>query len=143
MIVESDVLVRPDTLQGLIDGAAARPDCALAAAITVDESGAVNYPYEKQACSEPVATKHHLSFCCTLMTNAFLQQADFDALDSSKSWFDVPISRMGRSNGFSNYLFGNLRVLHQPHSSRPWKQLKYTHPLKYYLYKWFKGRDKI
>ena len=45
VIVESDVEVRPDTLQGLYDGAAARPDCAIAASVTVDAEGTINYPY--------------------------------------------------------------------------------------------------
>ena len=46
LIVESDVVVRPDTLQALADGAAERPDCGIAAAVTVDDNGAINYPYE-------------------------------------------------------------------------------------------------
>lgn len=45
LIVESDVVVRKDTLQGLFDGASERPDCAIAAAVTVDEAGVINYPY--------------------------------------------------------------------------------------------------
>jgi len=36
-----------------------------------------------------------------------------------------------------------LTVWHRPHSSRPWKQLKYTNPLKYYWLKFTKGLDKI
>ena len=34
-------------------------------------------------------------------------------------------------------------VLHKPHSSRPWKQLKYTNPLLYYWRKLTQHRDKI
>ena len=45
LIVESDVVVRKDTLQELYDGAAARTGCAIAAAVTVDENGVINYPY--------------------------------------------------------------------------------------------------
>ena len=56
LIVESDVIVREDTLQGLFDGALAHPDCGIAASVTVDEQGTVNYPYlyasdyAKEAC---------------------------------------------------------------------------------------------
>lgn len=45
LIVESDVVVKKNTLQDLFDGALARPDCAIAAAVTTDESGEINYPY--------------------------------------------------------------------------------------------------
>ena len=45
LIVESDVTVKRDTLQGLADGALAREDCGIAAAVTVDEAERVNYPY--------------------------------------------------------------------------------------------------
>jgi hypothetical protein len=34
-------------------------------------------------------------------------------------------------------------VIHKPHSSRPWKLLKYSNPLSYYLQKLLKRRDKI
>jgi hypothetical protein len=34
-------------------------------------------------------------------------------------------------------------VTHRPHASRPWKQLKYKNPLKYYWLKLTKGLDKI
>ena len=37
-IVESDVTVRPDTLQGLYDGATERTDCGIAASVTVEIS---------------------------------------------------------------------------------------------------------
>jgi len=45
--------------------------------------------------------------------------------------------------GFKNYLMTSLPVLHIPHSSRPWKHLKYTNPLKYYWKKLTEKRDKI
>ena len=45
LIVESDVVVKKNTLQELYDGAAARSGCAIAAAVTVDENGVINYPY--------------------------------------------------------------------------------------------------
>ena len=37
LIVESDVIVKKHTLQSLFDGAQARKDCGIAAAVTVDE----------------------------------------------------------------------------------------------------------
>ncbi|MCF0236836.1 MAG: glycosyltransferase family 2 protein [Bacteroidaceae bacterium] len=145
LIVESDVTIQPDTLQRLYDAALQRPDCGLAAAVTVDEQGAINYPYlyAKGWDGREVDCAKHLSFCCTLLTPALLQRVDFGALDDSKNWFDVTISHLSREAGLRNWLFCNLPVLHRPHASRPWKQLKYTNPLKYYWLKWTKGFDKI
>lgn len=37
IIVESDVVVKKNTLQALFNGAAERADCGIAAAVTVDE----------------------------------------------------------------------------------------------------------
>lgn len=45
VIVESDVVVKKNTLQALFNGAAERADCGIAAAVTVDEKGEINYPY--------------------------------------------------------------------------------------------------
>ena len=45
--------------------------------------------------------------------------------------------------GFKNYLAKHLEVLHLPHSSRPWKQLKYTRPILYYFKKLIYKRDRI
>lgn len=145
LIVESDVTVKPDTLQGLIDGANQRHDCGLAAAVTVDENGIINYPYLfAQGLEGSVsAVSKHCSFCCTLLTNALLKAVDFKSLDPDKNWHDVTISHRSTQAGLTNYLFANLPVLHRPHSSRPWKQLKYKNPLKYYWLKYTKGLDKI
>jgi hypothetical protein len=145
LIVESDVVVKPDTLQALADGAAQRPDCGIAAAVTVDEAGKINYPYLYATGEEEKVfpTKKHCSFCCSLLTPAFLQSFDFHTLNPEKSWFDVTISHQSVKNGFKNYLFTTLPVWHRPHSSRPWKLLKYTNPLKYYWLKYTKGLDKI
>lgn len=145
LIVESDVVVAKDTLQGLFDGAAERTDCALAAAVTVDESGCINYPYgyAKGKENKIYATSKHVSFCCSLLTPAFMARFSFEQLDPTKSWFDVTISHQALKLGFKNYLFTVLPVVHRPHSSRPWKQLKYTNPLKYYWLKFTKDRDKI
>lgn len=144
-IVESDVTVRPDTLQQLYDGATARPDCGIAASVTVDARGRINYPYlyAQSYADEVVDVKKHCSFCCSLLTPALLAACPFTKLDSEKNWFDVTISHDSRAAGLHNYLFTNLPVVHRPHQSRPWKQLKYTNPLKYYWLKFTKGLDKI
>lgn len=145
LIVESDVTVKPDTLQSLYEGACERKDCGIAAAVTVDEHGAINYPYlhargnENQVYPE----KKHCSFCCSLLTTGLLRAYDFDELDPTKNWYDVTISHESLKKGFRNYLFTTLPVWHRPHASRPWKQLKYKNPLKYYWLKYTKGLDKI
>ncbi len=145
VIVESDVVVRPDTLQGLWQGTLQHPDTGIAAAVTVDEKGEINYPYLYAKSSEEkvVDTRRHCSFCCSLLTPELLRRVDFDQLNASKSWFDVTISHRSLEEGLHNYLFATLPVTHKPHSSRPWKQLKYKNPLKYYWLKLTKGLDKI
>ena len=145
LIVESDVVVKPNTLQDLYEGALEREDCGIAAAVTVDENGAINYPYLHAKGKENMVypEKKHCSFCCSLLTPKFLSAFDFDSLDESKNWFDVTISHESLNLGFKNYLFTSLPVWHRPHSSRAWKQLKYTNPLKYYWLKFTKGLDKI
>lgn len=145
LIVESDVIVAPDSVQRLVDGAAARTDCGIAASVTVDDEGNINYPYgyAKGHEGEVYAVDKHCSFCCSLLTNALLRSYDFNLLNPDKHWFDVHISRISRNNGFTNYLFCDTPVIHRPHSSRPWKQLKYTNPLKYYWRKFVKKFDKI
>ncbi|MBQ8673339.1 MAG: glycosyltransferase family 2 protein [Bacteroides sp.] len=145
VIVESDVLVKPDTLQALVDGARQRIDCGMAAAVTVDEEGRINFPYlyAKGRENAVFATRKRFSFCCTLLTPAYLQAFDFHLLNPEKHWHDVTISHQSLKHGFKNYLFTNLPVWHRPHGSRPWKQLKYTNPLKYYWLKFTKGLDKI
>ena len=145
LIVESDVTVAVDTLQRLYLGAMERDDCGLAAAVTVDEAGHINYPYlfARKHEGQVRAEKHHFSFCCSLLTPRLLRALDFDLLDPGKNWFDVSISHGSLRSGLRNYLFANLPVVHRPHGSRPWKQLKYTNPLKYYWLKLVKRRDKI
>ncbi len=145
LIVESDVVVKDNTLQDLYDGALAREDCGIAAAVTVDENGVINYPYlhAKGHENQVYPEKKHCSFCCSLLKPEFLRAFDFDELDESKNWFDVTISHESLNHGFKNYLFTTLPVWHRPHSSRPWKQLKYTNPIKYYWLKFTKGLDKI
>ena len=145
LIVESDVIVAPDTVQRLVEGATARTDCGIAASVTVDDNGEINYPYgyAKGHEGEVYAVDRHCSFCCSLLTNALLRSYDFNLLNPDKHWFDVHISRISRDRGFNNYLFCDTPVVHRPHSSRPWKQLKYTNPLKYYWRKFVNRFDKI
>ena len=145
LIVESDVTVRPDTLQGLWQTAIGREDAGIVASVTVDDEGSINYPYLYARGQENrvVDTRRHCSFCCSLLTTELLRRVDFDELDASKSWFDVTISHRSLEAGLHNLLCTTLPVVHRPHGSRPWKQLKYTNPLKYYWLKLTKGLDKI
>ena len=145
LIIESDVVVGKDTIQRLIEGAEESENCGIAASVTVDDKGAINYPYlyAKGKENQVIKTKKHLSFCCSLLMPVFLNKYSFHSLNPDKSWHDVTISRQSLKSGFRNYLFTNLPVLHKPHSSRPWKQLKYTNPLKYYWLKFIHKRDKI
>ena len=145
IIVESDVIVKSDTISSLLEIAKNYHNTGMVGAITVDQSGKYNFPYtfEKTKSNETINTSHSLSFCCTLITLDFLNKFDFTTLSPSKDWFDVYISRQSRNMGFNNYLAKGTEVLHLPHSSRPWKNLKYTNPVLYYLKKFFFGRDKI
>lgn len=142
VIVESDVVVRANTLDKL--DKAVHDGVGLVAAVTVDENGGINFPYEyaKGVKVDGVCAKR-FSFCCTLLTNAFLRAYDFEQLNPEKNWYDVHISHMSRNMGFENILQVSNPVLHKPHSSRPWKQLKYTHPLLYYWRKLTQHKDKI
>ena len=145
LIVESDVTVKSDTFQGLWEGAQQRPNTGIVAAATVDEKGVLNYPYQFLRGQEGrvIDTRRHCSFCCSLLTPELLKRVDFGSLDASKNWYDVTISHRSLEEGLHNYVFTSLPVLHKPHSSRPWKQLKYKNPLKYYWLKLTKGLDKI
>jgi len=145
LIVESDVVVDKDTIQKLVEGAESRDKCGIAASVTVDENGAINYPYlyVKGRENRIVEVNKHLSFCCSLLMPEFLSRYSFHSLNPEKSWYDVTISRQSLKLDFKNYLFTNLPVLHRPHSSRPWKLLKYTNPVKYYWLKFIHKRDKI
>lgn len=146
IIVESDVTVQPGTLEQLVSFAAAHPNTGLVGAITQDEQANVNFPYLKfkqEKGKGAVQTDRSLSFCCTLLSNRFLARYDFSQLDLDKDWYDTHISHKARELGFDNYILMDLPVLHRPHGSRPWKQLKYSNPLIYYFKKWVLGKDKI
>lgn len=145
LIIESDVVVKKDTIQKLFDGAQNLEQCAIAAAVTVNEQGEINYPYlyAKKHAGSVYSEKKHCSFCCSLLTTEFLRAFNFHQLDASKNWFDVTISHKALSLGFQNYVFTILPVWHRPHGSRPWKHLKHKNPIKYYWLKIVKGFDKI
>jgi len=144
-IVESDVIVKSNTIQSLFNESKTLSNCGMIASVTVDSNGHINYPYlyakGRENCS--FTTHKRLSFCCTLLTLPFLKAYNFKNLDATKAWHDVSISHQSLKNGFQNYLYTNLPVFHQPHGSRPWKQLKYTTPLKYYWLKLIHKRDRI
>ena len=143
VIVESDVVINKDTFVKLNE--AVNEGVGLVASVTADESGEVNFPYlyAQKWGNEDRVTKKRISFCCTLLTNEFLKSYNFGNLDVTKNWYDVFISHKSVELGFKNILLMTDRVLHRPHSSRPWKLLKYTNPLKYYWIKYTKGFDKI
>ena len=144
IIVESDVIVTNSSIARMVD-IAQQQNIGMVAAVTHNDNGKVNFPYEyaQKYSIGAIETRKRLSFCCTLMTVEMLQRVDFDQLNPEKDWFDVTITRLSRENGLTNILLTDSPVRHYPHSSRPWKQLKYTHPLRYYWRKIFHGQDKI
>ncbi|MBQ8703061.1 MAG: glycosyltransferase [Bacteroidales bacterium] len=143
VIVESDVMLKPDTIRRLNSMVA--DGVGMVAAVTVDNNGNINFPYQyaRRMQGDVVSTRKRFSFCCTLLTNQLLQGADFHQLDPTKAWYDVTISHQSIKLGLRNLLMLNNPVEHRPHSSRPWKQLKYTHPLRYYWQKITRKRDRI
>lgn len=145
IIVESDVEVQPNTFSKLLDFNANNAKTGMVGAITVDERNNVNFPYLKFKNKKKIPTKtdRSLSFCCTFLSLPFLSAYNFNNLDKSKDWFDTTISYASIEHGFTNYVLLDTPVYHKPHGSRPWKQLKYTNPLKYYWLKLTKHRDKI
>lgn len=145
IIVESDVEVQKDTFEKLLAFKNSHPNIAMVGAITIGHDRKVNFPYlkfkeEKEAI---IKTNRSLSFCCTLLSVPFMKIFDFLELDSSKDWYDTIISHKAIDLGWDNYVLMDTPVLHKPHGSRPWKQLKYTNPIKYYWQKFIEGRDKI
>ena len=145
LIIESDVIVEKDTIQKMFDYAAMLDKTGIIAAITTDSNKNINFPYlyAKKYDSGVINTRKRLSFCCTLLSLELLSTFNFEELNPKKTWYDVYISHKAVELGFRNYLLTTLPVLHLPHSSRPWKQLKYTNPLKYYWRKLTENRDKI
>jgi len=145
IIIESDVVVKKNTITELLSIGKTKTKPGVVGAITVDESGNYNFPYtfEKEKSNEIVDTGHSLSFCCTLISPEFLKEFSFKTLDENKDWFDVFVSRQSKKMGFRNYLAKSVEVLHLPHSSRPWKNLKYKNPILYYIKKFMLKRDRI
>ncbi len=146
IIVESDVILPPDILNGLNRLADELPNAGMIGSVTVDPNGKVNFPYLYASDDGKTGTyisEHSLSFCCTLLTNNLLTKFNFNELPETLDWFDVPITKRSRSLGFKNYISKDLTVLHQPHGSRPWKMLKYTNPVLYYFKKIINRRDRI
>jgi hypothetical protein len=153
VIVESDVLVRPETIDKLIVESQKVPSgtpingerpIGMVAAVTVNDEGLVNFPYEyARKIRKDGPCKKRFSFCCTLLTQELLRAYDFEQLDPEKNWYDVHISHMSVKLGFENILQVSNPVIHRPHSSRPWKQLKYTNPLLYYWRKLTQRKDRI
>ncbi len=145
LVVESDVVVKPTTIAEVLQFQESHTNAGLIGSVTVDEKGVVNFPYLKfKGIKEKViSTQRSLSFCCTLFSLTFLKAFDFTELDGAKDWYDTFISKKSIELGFENYVLMNTPVWHRPHASRPWKQLKYSNPLKYYFLKFWKGLDKI
>jgi GT2 family glycosyltransferase len=145
IIIESDVVIKPETLPELLKILNNETKPGVIGAITVDKSDNYNFPYtfEKDKSDEILNTAHSLSFCCTILSHELLEQFDFHSLSQKKDWFDIFISRQSKKLGFNNYLAKGVEVLHLPHSSRPWKNLKYKNPVLYYLKKIFVRRDRI
>lgn len=145
LIIESDVIVEKDTIQKMYDSVSTFEKAGMIAAVTTDINHNINFPYlyASKFDSGVINTRKRLSFCCTLLSLDFLLSFNFNELNPEKAWYDVFISHKSIELGFQNYLLTLLPVLHLPHSSRPWKHLKYTHPLKYYWNKLTKKRDRI
>ena len=149
VIIESDVLVRPETIDRLVESKKTaslkeKSPIGMVAAVTVNDEGVVNFPYEyARKIRKDGPCKKRFSFCCTLLTQELLCAYDFEQLDPEKNWYDVHISHMSVKLGFENILQVSNPVIHRPHSSRPWKQLKYTNPLLYYWRKLTQRKDRI
>jgi len=145
VIVESDVIIKKDTLTKMYELSREYKQCGMLGAVTTDEQGKINFPYLdfKNKKGTVVDTSHRLSFCCTMLTTDLMKSFSLKELSKDKDWYDVFISKKSRSLGFRNYLVMVLPVVHKPHSSRPWKLLKYTNPVKYYLRKIIGHKDRI
>lgn len=143
VIVESDVTVNPDTISRM--ASEVHPGTGMVAAVTIDTEGNINFPYlyATKLKGKTIETTKRFSFCCTLLSLEFLKAYTFQQLDPEKSWYDVTISHMSTHLGFRNLLMLDNKVIHRPHSSRPWKMLKYKNPLKYYWQKLTRKRDRI
>jgi hypothetical protein len=145
LIIESDVIIDETTISQLLNISRQLQKPGLIGAVTTDLNGNFNFPYAHIPFTTHSVknTRRSISFCCTLISVEFLKAYDFSLLPESKDWYDIYISHQSRKSGFYNYLITDIRVLHLPHSSRPWKQLKYSDPIKYYFFKLTRRRDRI
>jgi len=145
ILIESDVIIRSSTITDIITFAENLHRPGMIGVATVDHHGRYNFPYSylKENEKNIYETSRSLSFCCTLISLPFIREYSFESLPPKKDWYDIFISRQSRKLGYKNYLVTKNAVLHIPHSSRPWKQLKYTHPFRYYLHKFLHKKDRI
>ncbi len=145
LIVESDVIINQNTITGLQDAANTLESPGLIGAVTVDADGVPCFPHAhlKGKTGSVIQLNSSISFCCTLLSRSFFDTISAASLSRKKEWFDIFLSKKARNSGYKNYILLNQKVFHRPHSSRPWKKMKYTHPIRYYLGKFFARRDRI
>ena len=79
LIIESDVVVKKDTIQKLFDGAQNLEQCAIAAAVTVNEQGEINYPYL-------YAKKHHKALSLGFQNYVFTTLPVWHRPHGSRPW---------------------------------------------------------
>ena len=79
IIIESDVVVKENTIESLHRFSNRVEKCGIAASVTVDEKGEINFPYlyAKGKENSEFQTNKRLSFCCSLLTNEFIKTYDF------------------------------------------------------------------
>ena len=113
IIVESDVLVKENTISSLVRLAKEHENAGMLGAITTDVEGHYNFPYEfeKIKNNDLVDTSHSLSFCCTLINTNLLKAFDFKQLSKKKDWYDIFLSRQSKRMHFKNYLAKGLEVV--------------------------------
>lgn len=138
LVVESDVEVLPGVAEGLQRVLERNPCAVMAGAVTIDSEGVWNFPYAgtfraDKLRSSPLIRRRSLSFCCTLLDHVFVENLLHTPFPDT-GWMDLKISAIARKFG-TLWLALDLQVIHNPHSSRPWKLLKYKSPLLYYFYK--------
>lgn len=145
VIIESDVVIGPDTLQRMQESAASLNNAGMLGAVTTDETGSINFPYlyARRYPTGDIQSPKRISFCCSLLSNTLLASYDFHHLNPEKTWFDVSISHKAKELGYNNYLLTGTPVVHYPHSSRPWKNLKRSNPVRYYWQKFVERRERI
>ncbi len=134
LVIEPNALVKPNTINRLLELAEKQSNCGLIAAITADENGSVNLPYLhiKKNSSGIIKTRRRISLCCTLLTNEFLKSVDLKNLSTTERWHDRQLSKLSRRKGFQNIIDTDLKVVYLPANSRYLDMLKSEKPLKYF-----------